>query len=54
MSPPSRSSTWFRREGAGLFGVAAREFRKHASPLPRQKRMASDFQVLERLMEEDK
>jgi len=35
-----------RRDGAPLFGQIAREFRKHASPLPRQKKMTSDFQEL--------
>jgi len=35
-----------RRAGAPLFGQIAREFRKHTSPLPRQKKMVSDFQEL--------
>ena len=35
-----------RRAGAPLFGQIAREFRKHTSPLPRQKKMVSDFQVM--------
>merc|ERR1719154_1038131 len=37
-------NTW--RNRAPLFGQIAREFRKHASPLPRQKKMTSDFQEL--------
>merc|ERR1712223_697361 len=35
-----------RRAGAPLFGQLAREFKKHTSPLPRQKKMVSDFQDL--------
>jgi len=35
-----------RRTGAPLFGQIAREFKKHTSPLPRQKKLASDFQEL--------
>merc|ERR1711864_61504 len=34
------------RAGAPLFGQIAREFKKHTSPLPRQKKLASDFQEL--------
>jgi len=35
-----------RRTGAPIFGQIAREFKKHTSPLPRQKRLVSDFQEL--------
>lgn len=34
------------RAGAPLFGQLAREFKKHTSPLPRQKKLVSDFQEL--------
>jgi voltage-dependent calcium channel L type alpha-1D len=34
------------RRDAPLFGQIAREFKKHTSPLPRQKKLTSDFQEL--------